>query len=474
MALVMTGYGGPTGEDIGKLISNEMSHDEKHKNFLENLATGGNGKYIPSAPRIKERKTVPLPEAINHQYSDVKSRSFRGLFPEINRAYITLDSKLVLWNYFEGNQFTEYTKLDQIICAVGLMKPKPGIFVDKVKYVLVVATTVEIVMLGCVFDEDLVHGMITLYETQFYATTDDVVIEKIIGTNAGRIFMCGKDGCVYELHYQAQDGWFSRKCRKLNHSQGKMRTFLPEFLFGGQEDPIIDIVVDESRNLLFTLSQSSRAHTISAWSLGDDGMGMTFWARNATVNSDFSRELRLVSDNQTSNLKLSLVSLATIPRPESEKIVLSAISDNGSRLFFSLDENGYMGRRNLSLKFVRLCPPAIKNDHSKNIAKDPSYISASSPLGVSRAFYNKGVLLLGCSNDSSGALVVAVMQKKASCNPIESLLNESVETLPSPKIMDVHAIAEVPIELYSQGGHLYASSSFRAPLAGNIILNTQI
>jgi len=38
---------------------------------------------------------------------------------------------------------------------------------------------------------------------QFSVPSDNVHMLKIIGTPEGRIFMCGKDGNVYELHYQA-------------------------------------------------------------------------------------------------------------------------------------------------------------------------------------------------------------------------------------------------------------------------------
>ena len=50
------------------------------------------------------------------------------------------------------------------------------------------------------------------------------------GTTEGRIFLAGKDGCLYEVVYQAEDGWFYRKCRKINHSTSVMSYILPSFL----------------------------------------------------------------------------------------------------------------------------------------------------------------------------------------------------------------------------------------------------
>lgn len=50
--------------------------------------------------------------------------------------------------------FLAYTDLDQVILSVGLVKPKEDVFVDTVKYILVIATTVEIIILAVVFEED--------------------------------------------------------------------------------------------------------------------------------------------------------------------------------------------------------------------------------------------------------------------------------------------------------------------------------
>jgi len=60
--------------------------------------------------------------------------------------------------------------------------------------------------------------------------SDNVHMLRVAGTQNGRIFLCGRDGCLYELAYQAEDGWFSRKCRKVNHSQSPLSSLVPTFL----------------------------------------------------------------------------------------------------------------------------------------------------------------------------------------------------------------------------------------------------
>ena len=80
---------------------------------------------------------------------------------------------------------------------------------------------------------------------------------KVVGTDLGRIFLCGKDGNLYELGYQANSGWFRKNCWKTNHTQSLLSSVVPTFLKLAGEDPIIDAVVDNQRNLLYTLSAKS-------------------------------------------------------------------------------------------------------------------------------------------------------------------------------------------------------------------------
>ena len=82
-------------------------------------------------------------------------------------------------------------------------------------------------------------------EPLFSLPSDNVSMISVVGTPLGRIFMSGRDGCLYEIVYQvsitlslyvltpfpqAEDGWFSKKCRKINHSMSYISYLLPSFL----------------------------------------------------------------------------------------------------------------------------------------------------------------------------------------------------------------------------------------------------
>lgn len=44
-----------------------------------------------------------------------------------------------------------YDGLSQTIVGVGLVKPRAGVFIDDIKYLLILSTQIEIIMLGTVY-----------------------------------------------------------------------------------------------------------------------------------------------------------------------------------------------------------------------------------------------------------------------------------------------------------------------------------
>lgn len=46
--------------------------------------------------------------------------------------------------YHRDGQCPEYNGEEQAICAVGLVRSKPGIFVEAIQYLIVLATPVEV------------------------------------------------------------------------------------------------------------------------------------------------------------------------------------------------------------------------------------------------------------------------------------------------------------------------------------------
>lgn len=59
-------------------------------------------------------------------FKDVLQNCEMGLFTDIGRAWITIDSTLFLWSYDNGSDVAYYDGLTEVILSVALIKPKPS------------------------------------------------------------------------------------------------------------------------------------------------------------------------------------------------------------------------------------------------------------------------------------------------------------------------------------------------------------
>jgi nuclear pore complex protein Nup155 len=99
--------------------------------------------------------------------------------------------------------------LSETILAVELFVPKAGTFDDGVEYGLCLATGSTVVLLSIDFlrftkgNGAIVNEMRFSPQPVYSIPTDNVEINCIrASVSAGRIFMGGKDGCLYEFFYQ--------------------------------------------------------------------------------------------------------------------------------------------------------------------------------------------------------------------------------------------------------------------------------
>lgn len=51
-----------------------------------------------------------------------------GIFTEIGRAWLAIDTNVYLWKYDTGADVAYYDALSKVITKVQLVKPKPGWF----------------------------------------------------------------------------------------------------------------------------------------------------------------------------------------------------------------------------------------------------------------------------------------------------------------------------------------------------------
>ncbi|XP_034048068.1 nuclear pore complex protein Nup155 [Thalassophryne amazonica] len=351
---------------------------------------------VPNLPELNAVRRVPLPPELVEQFSHMQCNCMMGVFPEICRAWLTIDNDIFMWNYEDGGDVAYFDGLIETILAVGLVKPKQGILQPHIHYLLVLATSVDVVILGLSFpksqdglNDSMCGGMQLLPDPLFSIPTDNTYIISITSTDLGRIFMAGKDGCLYEIVYQAEAGWLSQRCRKINHSKSTLSFLIPsllQFAFS-EDDSIVQITVDNSRNTLYTRSEKG---VLQVYDLGADGQGM---CRVATMsqNSIVAAAGNIARTIDRSVFK-PIVQISVIDRSASSDCHLLAVTHAGVRLYFSTTTFAPQHQKHVAVR-----PTLLALVH----VRLPPGFSASStlqkPAKVHKALHSKGVLLMAAS-----------------------------------------------------------------------------
>eukprot|EP00727_Mastigamoeba_balamuthi_P012902 m51a1_g8234 putative nucleocytoplasmic transporter (1372) ;mRNA; r:69589-74337 len=400
------------------------------------------------AASIVEHMVCPVPPDFASHNRVAGMKQLSGIFPEIQRAWHTNDSQIFFWHCLTAEDYIVYNQLDHCIESIAIARAKPHVFNEHIEYVLVVATTMDVVVLPIVLRDGKTLEIIW---AGLSTPCKGVAMTKITSTSRGRVFLSGGDGNVWELNYQGRDTLWQSKISLTNRTQSLFSVFsavnkmyartalgspwlsAPLRIWG--TEPLVDIVIDEVRHTLATLGQSS---TIQVYDMGDvNGTGGLVWiakledpwatARGLCVDLREwgTREGSSLTDSEVEGLydtlcrdlpmdqglriqrtkeqkidileqrgRLSrrfITSLAVIPTSESTLVSLVAITTRATRLYFqtSLDNPnlGPVHPTRLQMLHVRLAP---------------GYLQASAQHA---AFYANGMFLTACGVDTRDLIV---------------------------------------------------------------------
>jgi len=294
-----------------------------------------------------------------------------GLFADLNHAWITIDNALYLWDYTNPNpEIKGYEDQSNTITAVQLVVPKPGVFVAQVNYMLVVATTAEIQLLGLSAASDEKGTVnVQIYQTKLAQGTRGLNVQHIAGSNAtGRIFF-SSDNDVHEIVYHAEERWFKNRTGLTQHTGSSYTAILPlAGLWSNKAQPerVEDMIVDDSRRLLYTLSNES---TIRTFYFG--GAIDAFQPAVEKKRQEFLRDIsHMLSNNPLLPPSMQIVSISPISAQEGSKLHLTAITSTGVRLFLSATRGyGYSSGnagapQSMQVQHVRF-PPRIEDAPSQ-------------------------------------------------------------------------------------------------------------
>ncbi|PFH50805.1 hypothetical protein AMATHDRAFT_75380 [Amanita thiersii Skay4041] len=310
----------------------------------------------------QKKRFIGIPDGLFQYYDSANVNSHMGLMPDIERVWISIDHKLFLWDYVDGQEINSFVEQPDVITHVALVNAKQGVFIDAITSVLVICTPVSVLLIGVSTSTVTSHNGRPRKEIQMYATDlsiqTDVEMTSVVGTKDGRIFMCGsQDGNLYELYYQESESWFGKRIQFINHSVGGVQSLLPRFASSSSEDRIVTVVSDTSRNFIYTLTIKN---SISIYKPS----GAKSMQHVQTISNIYkAAQDKAPGSSALTPQSFHITSLHVIEPQESRSgIQLLAVTTTGLRLYFSpsfsygYSSGGDTGSRPLQLIHVRLPP----------------------------------------------------------------------------------------------------------------------
>ncbi|KAL0908738.1 hypothetical protein M5K25_023246 [Dendrobium thyrsiflorum] len=415
-------------------------------------------KEWPPVAEVLDTRELPAVLIERYNASGGEGTALCGIFPEIRRAWASVDNSLFLWRFDKRDgQCTDYGGEEQSICAAGLARVKPGIFIEAIQYILVVATPVELLLIGvcCTASADGTDPFaeISLQPLPEYTMpSDGVTMTCFACMDNGQIYVAGRDGHIYEIQYTTGSGW-RKPCRKVCLTAGfgtlVSKWILPNALKFGAVDPIVDMVIDNERHVLYARTEAMKLQVFDLGVGGSSPLKKMAEERNLIDPRDLQYRGRRAGSRAIAQAKPSIVSIAPVSTMESKWLHMVAVLSDGRRLYVSTSPSSV---NNASVSLTGLGNAVQRPSCLKVVATRPSpplgvggglsfgAISAANraqpedmALKVETAFYSAGMFVLSDSSAPavSSLLIVNRDTTTQSSHPRNSrALRELVSSLP--------------------------------------------
>lgn len=417
-------------------------------------------------PMVEVVDTRELPPVLIERYNAAggEGTALCGIFPEIRRAWASVDNSLFLWRFDKWDgQCPEYSGEEQAICAVGLAKSKPGIFIEAIQYLLVLATPVELILVG-VCCSGAGDGTDPLAEVslqplpEYTIASDGVSMTCITCTDKGRIFLAGRDGHIYELYYTTGSGW-QKRCRKVCLTTGLgsviSRWVVPSLFKFGAVDPIVEMVFDNERHILYARTEAMKLQVFVVGPNGDGPLKKVAEEKNLINHRDAHYGGRQsTGPRATSRLtKLSIVCVSPLSVLESKGLHLVAVLSDGRRMYLSTSpSSGNLGGFNsnhhkpscLKVVATRPSPPLGASSGLSFGTMSLAGRSQSEDLSlkVETAYYSAGTLLLSDSSPPTMSSLLIVNRDSATQSSLSGSLGTSARSSRALR----ESVSSLPIE----------------------------
>jgi len=407
-----------------ELLNDRFYQDERFPDLFDQFTfradiNGCHKYFLPSSfgSMMEQTDFLEIPASIQLHRSKATCASFMGLLPEIHRAFITVDNVLYLWDYYEPDNIEIYDGASEVIVSVTISVPKTEIFAIAVKYILIIATSVDISILAVCGEH--MFEKIKLIPTTFRMLSNGISVVKIIGSQVGRVFVAGNDQSLFELDYSYSDGPLGLLigsapkpvCKKINlySNSWKLNDFVRPF-FPSSVDEFADVCVDNYRNILYSVTGKG---LLNAFYLGEFGVESVFFVKNFDVLSEVKIFLatskappesspKIIRFSELNSAEFNVVSIQPISSTESLTCHIVILLSNGIRIFAGvLGLNGFHGScepTGIEIQAVR-SPPSVEfiqrskstnNISASDLSSLPHY-APSAFIRVGSSFHSHGV-----------------------------------------------------------------------------------
>ena len=349
-------------------------------------------------------RTLPIPPDVFTGIKSASPTATQSLFPSIRRACITVDNKVYLWSYLDGQTAFEFycVPQDQVVIAASVVPVRPGVFADIVTHVLVLSVGPSaregkyIKVLGLSYTQNGTHSKVEVLEAGMNANTNGVVLDNLTGTDGGRVFATGSDNCLYELVYQRNEGWFTNKCYLRNITSPRLSNLLPTFVKA--EKRLLYITVDNARQLVYTLRQGD---LIEVFSLPSKDPSSAPERRGQTIGTSGQQGTPHARHDVG-----SIVWIGPVEREARSNVVLLAVTDRGYSIFL----DNFQGRSEPAITVrappVLQQPPGVASTsatgYPQQQPQQQQQLTAQHAVtrAVSSVFYAGDVFMMGFNYNS--------------------------------------------------------------------------
>ncbi|SCU97898.1 LADA_0H09142g1_1 [Lachancea dasiensis] len=404
-------------QDSSTPVLDERSYYNNGVNYNFSKEVGGLGAFTP----MERTQVTNIPDVVLREAAKAEMKSDMGLFPELNRCWITIDNKLILWNLEQPSDLQSIDDIKHTILSVALVRPKPNTFIDSVNHLLLIATPFDIYMLA--LQHNVSSGELAVFNTGMCVSVHGLDVSNFTSCEkTGQIFFTGKSSGtnIWELQYSSTEDWFNSKCNKNCLTQSLLDSLLPTNLMSKipgsnliqsffeenskySAEHLVQLCVDDSRNILYSLSNKS---VIRAYKMNEKSLEGPL-----TIETSYIKRIMGTTSARGAailgNKYLKISKLIVVTAKENGNLYLVAITIGGVRIYF----NGSSNKTHLEalrLESIKFPPSSVTAEVIENELQQqqqkknlPLYSSLASAESIMLKFQKKSSVLLESTQAST-------------------------------------------------------------------------